>query len=122
MYKLILKCAITLNNVTGFKQGGYVKTVLLVGPRGVTLHLYLRYCIFFLTLPTESFCMPFCGLISFCPKSNFGKFISSFPSECQTVWIQIRPDVLLGLICVETVRKLSADDICRSKVNNTMNM
>ena len=27
------------------------------------------------------------------------------PSECQTVWIQIRPDVLSGLILVQTVTK-----------------
>ena len=27
------------------------------------------------------------------------------PSECQTVWIQIRPDFMLGLIWVQTVCK-----------------
>ena len=27
------------------------------------------------------------------------------PSECQTVWIQIRPEVFSGLIWVQTVRK-----------------
>ena len=27
------------------------------------------------------------------------------PSECQTIWIQIRPDILLGLIWVQTVCK-----------------
>ena len=26
-------------------------------------------------------------------------------SECQTVWIQIRPDILSGLIWVQTVHK-----------------
>ena len=25
--------------------------------------------------------------------------------ECQTIWIQIRPDILSGLICVKTVCK-----------------
>ena len=29
--------------------------------------------------------------------------LSGIPSECQTVWIQIRPDVLSGLIWVQTV-------------------
>ena len=35
----------------------------------------------------------------------FRKIISGIPSECQTVWIQIRPDVLWGLIWVQTVCK-----------------
>ena len=30
----------------------------------------------------------------------------SIPSECQTVWIQIKPDVLLGLIWDQAVRKV----------------
>ena len=37
--------------------------------------------------------------VSFSKKKN----LSGIPSECQTVWIQIRPDVLLGLIWVQTV-------------------
>ena len=35
----------------------------------------------------------------------FRKIISGMPSQCQTVWIQIKPDVLLGLIWVQTVCK-----------------
>ena len=35
----------------------------------------------------------------------FQKIISGKPSECQTVWIQIRPDILFGLIWVQTVCK-----------------
>ena len=35
----------------------------------------------------------------------FGCWIFSIPSECQTVWIQIRPDILSGLIWVLTVFK-----------------
>ena len=27
-------------------------------------------------------------------------FFFNIPSECQTVWIQIWPDILLGLICI----------------------
>ena len=30
------------------------------------------------------------------------KYLSRIPSECQTVWIQIRPDKMLGLIWVQT--------------------
>ena len=35
----------------------------------------------------------------------FQKNLSGIPSECQTVWIQIWPDVLSGLIWVRTVYK-----------------
>ena len=35
----------------------------------------------------------------------FEKFLSGIPSECQTDWIQIRPDVLSGLIWVQSVCK-----------------
>ena len=35
----------------------------------------------------------------------FQKNLSGIPSECQTVWIQIRSDVLSGLIWVQTVSK-----------------
>ena len=48
----------------------------------------------------------------------FRKIISGIPTECQTVWIQIGPDILLGPICVQTVfQSLSADDTSRQKVN-----
>ena len=33
------------------------------------------------------------------------KILSGIPSECQTVWIQIRPDILSGLIWVQSVCK-----------------
>ena len=35
----------------------------------------------------------------------FLKILSGILSECQTVWIQIRPDILSGLIWVQTVCK-----------------
>ena len=35
----------------------------------------------------------------------FGCWIFSIPSECQTVWIQIKPNILSGLIKVQTVCK-----------------
>ena len=35
----------------------------------------------------------------------FRKTLSGIPSECQTVWIQIKPGILLGLIWVQTVCK-----------------
>ena len=35
----------------------------------------------------------------------FRKILSGIPSECQTGWIQIRPDIMSGLIWVQTVYK-----------------
>ena len=35
----------------------------------------------------------------------FRKIILGIPPECQIIWIQIRPDILLGLIWVQTVCK-----------------
>ena len=49
-------------------------------------------------------------------EETFRKIISGTPPECQRVWIQIRPDVLSGLIWVLTVlQKLSVDDTSRPK-------
>ena len=44
-----------------------------------------------------------CGL--FLLNEIFQKNLPGIPSECQTVWIQIRPDILSGLIWVQTVCK-----------------
>ena len=35
----------------------------------------------------------------------FRKILSGIPFECQTDWIQIRPDILSGLIWVQSVCK-----------------
>ena len=49
-----------------------------------------------------NFSMLFCRLLFF-QIQLFRKILSGIPSECQTVWIQIRPNLLLGLIWVQTV-------------------
>ena len=50
----------------------------------------------------------------FFSKTNFfKKILSELPSECQTVWIQIRPDILSNCF-----QRLSADDTSRQRVNN----
>ena len=48
-------------------------------------------------------------------KINVFEILSGIPSECQTDWIQIRPDILSGLIWVQSVciLRLSADDTSR---------
>ena len=47
----------------------------------------------------------FCRLLFFLNFQNqlFPKIISGTPSAYQTVWIQIRPDILSGLIWVQTI-------------------
>ena len=48
--------------------------------------------------------MLFCYLPKF-QNPTFKINLSGIPWKCQTVWIQIRPDILSGLICVQTVFK-----------------
>ena len=48
----------------------------------------------------------FLVIFEFFLKINFfKKNLSGIPLECQTVWIQIRLDVLMGLIWIKTVCK-----------------
>ena len=46
-----------------------------------------------------------CRPLTFFSKSTFSKNLSGIPSECQTVWIQNRPDALSGLVWVQAVCK-----------------
>ena len=54
----------------------------------------------------------------FLSSADLKKNLSQIPSKCQTVWIQIRPDVLSGPdrdpICLQ---RLSADDTSRQRVD-----
>ena len=54
----------------------------------------------------------------------FQKIISGISSGCQTVWIMIRPDVLSGLICVQTVYKgyQQTTLVCREVKGDSMYM
>ena len=47
----------------------------------------------------------FLSTADFFQNQLFQKILSRIPSERQTVWTQIRPDVLSGLIWVQTVCK-----------------
>ena len=58
----------------------------------------------FNSAPWEIFHAFLCLLIFFQNKL-FRKIFSGIPSECQTNWIQIRPDILSGLIWVQSVCK-----------------
>ena len=70
------------------------------------------------SLPTWIFFGLFNGQLIFFKINFFEKNISGMPTECQTVWILIRPDILSGLICVQSVlQRLSADGTIVGKVN-----
>ena len=53
----------------------------------------------------------------------FRKNIAGIPSECHTIWIQIRPDILLSLIWLQTVRKgypqMTSVSACRQRVKKS---
>ena len=49
--------------------------------------------------------MLFCGMLIFFQNQLFLKILSGISLECQTDWIQIRPDVVSGLIWVQSVCK-----------------
>ena len=69
-----------------------------------------------LVLKVLSFCMLFFKFFlaaDFFQNQLFQKILPGIPYECQTVWIQIRPDILLGLIPgTNCLQMLSADDTC----------
>ena len=55
-------------------------------------HQLLEYCFYY------SFILYYCAIFYSLDAGFF-----SIPSGCQTVWIQIRPNILSGLIWVQTV-------------------
>ena len=59
----------------------------------------------FNSLPTRLFFMLFCRLLILFQNQLFRTILSRISSECLTVWIRIRPDILSGLIWVQTVCK-----------------
>ena len=53
-----------------------------------------------LTLCTQGNFSCFFVMADFFQNQLFWIFVSGIPSECQTDWIQIMPDILLGLIWI----------------------
>ena len=53
--------------------------------------------------PVSMHTLAFLSSADFFQKQLFQKVIQELQTECQTAWIQIRPDILLGLIWVQTV-------------------
>ena len=54
------------------------------------------------SLSPGKFFMVFCRLLIF-QNQLFRKILSGIPSECQTDWIKIRPDIMSGLIWVQPI-------------------
>ena len=73
----------------------WVKLVCLIFP----FIMVLTLCIL------GNFACLFLSSANFFQNQPFRKILSGLPSGCQTVWIQIRPDILSGLIWVQTVFK-----------------
>ena len=55
----------------------------------------------------------------FYSRLKFTKNLSGISSECQTVWIQIWPDIDLNRNCL---RRFSADTTCRQIVNEMLEL
>ena len=77
---------------------------MLMNKPGVSREDAIRVSLSILTLPTGLF-NAFLLSADFFQNQLFWKILSGILSECQTVWIQIRPDILSGLIWVQTVCK-----------------
>ena len=59
----------------------------------------------FSSLSTRLFWMFLCPLRIFSKSFFFLKILSGIPTDCQTDWIQFRPNILSGLIWLQTVCK-----------------
>ena len=57
------------------------------------------------TIMNVSYTVLFSRLLILFQNQIFRKILSGIPSRCQTDWIQIRPDILSGLIWVQSVSK-----------------
>ena len=57
-------------------------------------------------LPPEEIFPAFLSSADFFEINFFGKFFTGIQAECKIVWIQIRPDILSGLIWVQTICKI----------------
>ena len=65
----------------------------------------LNWIIFFLLFADWAIMHVFFPSADFFQNQHFQKILSAIPSEYQTVCTQIRPDILSGLIWVQTVCK-----------------
>ena len=64
--------------------------------------------------------MNFCLLLIF--QNHFFLNISGIPSECQTVWIQIRPEYVGPDQGPNCLQRVSADETSSQKVNEALDI
>ena len=87
---LLLKCRVATNICQWLQvQSRWFKNYIFGKKCTLTSFWIFKYCFYY------SFTHYYCAIC----------LIFSIPSRCQTVWIQIRSDILLGLIWVQTVCK-----------------
>ena len=73
-----------------------ISTKISLTGSNILLCIYFAYSVIF---------HAFLQFADFFQNQLFQKFLSVILSECRTVWIQIRPDILSGLIWIQTVCK-----------------
>ena len=56
---------------------------------------------------------------AFFSKSTFQNILSGIPSECQTVWIKIRLDIVRPDVGAKSLQRLSADGTSRQRIKKT---
>ena len=91
---LLLKCRVATNKSHWLKvQFRWFKNYIYVKKCILSFWIF-QYCLYYSF--TYYYCAIFCSLVA---------VFFSIPSGCQIIWIQIKPDILSGLIWVQTVCK-----------------
>ena len=91
---LLLKCRVITNISHWLKvQSKWFKNYIFE-KNSILISFFFEFCLYY------SFTLYYCAIFYSLDAGFF-----TIPSGCQTVWIQIRPDILSGLIWVQTVCK-----------------
>ena len=93
---LLLKCRVATNISHWLKvQSWWFKNYIFAKKCILISFWIFKYCFYY------SFTLYHCAIF----YSLGAGFFQYHPAGCQTAWIQIGPDILSGLICVQTVCK-----------------
>ena len=94
--------------------GHNLELPLILWPKDPCLEISVYLEMLSASIVKDAFCMnsfhsgiwhAFCVICECFQNYQFQNIFSGMPSVCQTVWIQIRPGILPGLIWVQTVWK-----------------